>query len=167
MRRTLSAVAMAMVLVLASVLFLVAQAGSRTAISGTIPWSFGGAFVELGITYDISANGSVQTAKIPYYHVPGVSKSASGPEGQPDVPCLGAYESDVSGQCALEGADFGALIGMIIDPNTGAALSGVFLIGAGTTFTAPASGALMLAANDLNLTYYDNNGSFNVQVTAH
>lgn len=165
MRRSLSAVVVAAALILGSTLVMTAQAGSRAIVPGTIPWSYGGAFVEEGVTYDVDAVGYVQTAKIPYFHVPGISKSASGPEGQPNTPCLAAYETSIGGQCALEGANFGALIGMVIDGNTGMALSEPFLIGGDPTFEAPATGILMATANDLNLTYYDNNGQFTVAVT--
>jgi hypothetical protein len=66
----------------------------------------------------------------------------------------------------VEGANFGALIGMVVDPATGMAVADPFVIGADHSFVAPADGMLMLAANDLNLTYYDNNGQFTVGITA-
>jgi len=166
MRRILSASAAGLAVVVASLALAASTlAGGSVAVSSSVPWSFG-VFVEQGATYDVVANGYVQTAKIPYYHIPGVSKSASGPAGQPDKPCLAAYESDVNGQCALEGANFGALIGMVTEPATGMAVADPFVIGAGQSFVAPADGVLMLAVNDLNLTYYDNNGQFTVGITA-
>lgn len=166
MRRTLSVMAAAMAVVVATaVLASSTLAGGSVAVSGTTPWAFGGLEVVKGATYDVTAYGYVQTAKIPYYHVPGVSKSASGPAGQPDSPCLVGYENDVNGQCAVEDANFGALVAVVINGDTGLAAAPPFVIGAAPSFVAPADGWLFLAANDLNLSYYDNNGQFGVVIT--
>lgn len=166
MRRSMSVIAAASAIVLAmGLLASSAFAGGSVAVSATTPWVFGGAFVTAGATYDVTARGQVMTAPIPGFHVPGVFKSASGPAGQPDQPCLAAYENTLNGQCALEGANFGALIGVVIDGNTGMAVGAPFLIGDAPSFAAPAEGFLFLAANDLNLTYWDNNGQFSVTVT--
>lgn len=167
MRRTLSVMATAMAVVLATGMLAGSTfAGGSVAVSATTPWVYAGIDVVEGATYDVSARGHVQTAKIPYFHVPGVSKSASGPAGQPDSPCLPDYENDVNGQCAVEGANFGELVAVVIDPGTGWAMAKPFAVGADPSFVAPADGLLFLTANDLNLSYFDNNGQFEVVVTA-
>ena len=165
MRRTLSAMAALMAVVLVTAMLASATlAGATVTVPGTMPWVYAGD-VENGATYDVTARGYVQTAKIAYYHVPGLSKSASGPAGQPDSPCLAVYENDINGQCVVEDANFGALVAVVIDPETGLAAEPTFVIGAGPSFVAPADGALFLTVNDLNLTYYDNNGQFSVVIT--
>ena len=167
MRRALSVMATSMAVVLTTAMLAGSTfAGGSVAVSATTPWVYGGIEVVKGATYDVTARGYVQTAKIPYYHVPGVSKSASGPAGQPNTPCLAAYENDLNGQCVLEGADFGALVAVVIDPETVLAAAPPFVIGAAASFVAPANGVLFLGVNDLNLTYFDNNGQFSVVVTA-
>jgi hypothetical protein len=167
MRRTMSLAATAMAVVLASLVLAASTlAGNGVTVSAETPWVFGGIEVEEGATYDVTARGYVLTAKIPYYHVPGEFKGASGPAGQPDQPCLEAYENTINGDCTVLEANFGALVGVVIDGQTGWATADPFVIGADPSFVAPADGVLFLAVNDLNLTYYDNNGQFGVVITS-
>lgn len=166
MRRTISASATALAIIVATA----GLAGSTLAsggvsVSSTVPWTLSGIYLTQGATYNVLAQGSVQTAKVPYYHVPGVSKSQSGPAGQPNQPCLASYENPINGECALVGANFGTLVGVVINGDTGQQVAPPFAIGAGPSFVAPAEGWLFLAVNDLNLTYYDNNGAFQVTIT--
>ena len=61
---------------------------------------------------------------------------------------------EITGPCAVDDAYFGELVGRIG--------STTFAIGDASSFIAPATGTLELAANDLTLTYFDNAGSFTV-----
>ena len=119
--------------------------------------------VTAGEPLSVRTLGSVHTAPIPDFHVPGVSKSASGPAGQTWGALCGDVEATLppevleqTGPCAMDDAYFGQLIGRVGDV--------VFAIGDTHTIVAPASGELELAANDLTLTYWDNNGTFVVLV---
>ncbi len=163
MRRIVSVGALLAALALAStVLAAAATAGSTIRVSATVPLTFSGQYVTAGATYDVTARGYVITAKIPYYHVPGEFKSASGPAGQPNQPCLADYQNDVNGRCMVVDANFGTRVGVIIDDM--GATAGTVEIGDGPTFVAPVSGWLFLAVNDLDRTYYDNNGQFEVVI---
>ena len=163
MRRILSVLAAVVAVALVSAALAASTfAGSTTRVSGTVPLTYA-AEVTGGAVYNVSATGYVMTAKVPYFHVPGVSKSASGPAGQPNEPCLADYENDVTGHCTVLGANFGELVGVIV--NDDAVTVGTVDIGASPMFTAPVTGHLLLAANDLNLTYWDNNGQFDVVIT--
>jgi hypothetical protein len=152
-------------LLLAATLALPAPvaAASPTTVAGDAGWVSTGIVVTRGQHLAISANGTVQTAPIPDFHVPGVFKSSSGPAGQTDNPTCGEVTDgfdratfDATGPCAIDEAYFGELVGRIGTTK--------FVIGAGTDVVAPRSGVLELAANDLTLTYFDNNGSFTVFV---
>jgi hypothetical protein len=140
----------------------VAAGGNTVQVSATVPLTYA-IDVSTGAVYKVTATGFATTAMIPRFHVPGVSMSASGPAGQPNQPCLPAYENDVNGHCTVAYANFGELVGVVMDDN-GFALATVE-IGASPTFTAPADGHLFLAVNDLNLAYWDNNGQFGVLIT--
>jgi PA-IL-like protein len=124
-------------------------------------WIWTGIPVVQGEVVSIRSLGSAHTAPIPAFHVPGVFKSASGPEGQvTGSTCGEAYATfpdtlkEQTGPCAVDAAYFGELVGRI-----GAT---TFAIGAAGTFVAPADGILELAVNDLTLTYGDNAGAFTV-----
>ena len=152
-----------LVLLLAMTPPATALAGAPITVSGTQPWTATGMTLAQGTTYHVTANGLVQTAQIPRFLVPGVSKSASGPAGQTSGPaCSNSFGGPADGSCTVEGAYFGELVGMIWD---GTSAPVTFRIGAQTSFVAPASGQLYLSANDLNLAYYDNNGQFTVSIS--
>jgi hypothetical protein len=130
-------------------------------ISGRAGWVSTGIRVSTGQHLAVSTLGSVHTAPIPDFHIPGVFKSASGPQGQDGSPLCGAVTAGFSaellaqtGPCAYDDAYFGELIGRVGQTT--------FAIGATTEIVAPANGMLELAANDLVLTYFDNNGAFTV-----
>ena len=163
MRRIVSAAAAA-VLLLSVALAGSTLAGGPTYVRAEVPWNFA-TWVDEGAVYDVTARGFIHTAKIPYFHVPGVSMSANGPGGQPDQPCLADYENTVNGECMIEGVGFGTLIGAVINGDTGMAEAPAFVIGADPSFTAPASGWLFLGINDLTLSYSDNSGQFTVVIT--
>ncbi len=141
-----------------------ASAGATIRVGATVPMTFSGLYVTAGSSYNVTATGYVMTAKVPLFHVPGATKSASGPAGQ-DTQCLDTYIEDVDGRCAMDGANFGELVGIIIDGDTGLR-AGTVAIGAGRTFVAPVDGYLFLAANDFVLDYFDNNGQFEVAITS-
>jgi hypothetical protein len=133
-------------------------------IDGNAGWVNTGIAVTSGQELSVKTLGYVLTAKIPYYHSPGEFKSASGPEGQ-DAPgqvrCGDVFAPNPPpaeiGPCALDDAWFGELIGRV---DAGPA----FHVGDATTVTAPATGTLWLAVNDFEFTYYDNHGTFTVQI---
>lgn len=163
MRRIVPFLAAVVAVALASAALVASTlAGSGIRVSATVPLTYA-AEVTNGSVYNVTATGYVMTAKVPYFHVPGVSKSASGPAGQPDSPCLADYENAVTGDCTVLDANFGELVGVIVDDS--AVTVGTVEIGASPSFTAPVTGHLFLAANDLNLTYWDNNGQFDVAIT--
>lgn len=165
MRRIPSALAAAAAIVLLSATLAGSTlAGGPAYVRAEVPWT-GTTWVDAGATYDITARGFVHTAKIPYFHSPGVSMSANGPGGQPDQPCIMAYENAISGECMIEDVGFGTLIGLVMDGDTGLPAAPPFVIGADASFTAPASGWLFLGINDLGLSYYDNSGQFTVVIT--
>jgi hypothetical protein len=130
-------------------------------VGGRDGWVSTGIAVTAGEPVSVQTLGSVHTAPIPAFHIPGVFKSASGPAGQDTNPTCGEVAAtfppellEQTGPCALDDAYFGELIGRA---------GGVtFAIGDTTSFIAPASGTLELAANDLVLTYWDNTGAFTV-----
>jgi len=153
---SLALVAVALAMVAAPVL-----AVTPTTVGGRAGWVSTGITLTVGDQLPIQALGSVHTAPIPDFHVPGAFKSASGPEGQDASATCGEVTAgfppgliDITGPCALDDAYFGELIGRIGGT--------VFRLGDASSITAPASGTLELAANDLVLTYWDNAGAFTV-----
>jgi hypothetical protein len=137
------------------------SAASPVSVPGDAGWVSTGITVRAGDTIAVSALGTVQTAPIPDFHVPGDFKSSSGPAGQITNPTCGETTATFSkqllattGPCAVDAAYFGELVGRVGRKTV--------VIGDATSFTAPASGTLELAANDLVLTYFDNNGAFTV-----
>jgi len=154
---------MKVTLLIAASTALAAPAAAATSVSipGDAGWVSTGITVRAGETVSIRAFGTVQTAPIPDFHVPGEFKSSSGPAGQTTNPTCGDVAAGfskellaITGPCALDEAYFGQLIGRVGHKTVA--------IGDATSFVAPASGTLQLAANDLTLTYYDNNGAFTV-----
>lgn len=151
---------------LAALAVLIALAGTSLAattitVLGRAGWVGTGLQVTAGQTVELRSLGSVHTAPIPDFHVPGEFKSASGPAGQTDGDLCGDVTAgfppellEQTGPCAFDDASFGELIGRLGDTT--------FAIGDATSFVAPASGELELAANDLVLTYGDNKGAFTV-----
>ena len=136
-------------------------AATTVSVSARAGWVSTGVTVTKGQTVTLVSNGSVHTAPIPDFHVPGDFKSASGPEGQISGGLCGDVTDgfppgliEVTGPCAVDDAYFGELIGRIGRKT--------FAIGDASSFVAPASGTLELAVNDLTLTYFDNAGSFTV-----
>ena len=125
-----------------------AAAATPVSVPGDAGWVATGITVTVGQTVSIQTLGNVQTAPIPQFHVPGDFKSSSGPAGQTTNPTCGETTATFSkqllaetGPCALDSANFGELIGRVGRKT--------FAIGDATSFTAPASGELQLAANDL------------------
>jgi hypothetical protein len=98
------------------------------------------------VTYPIPTHGIAWTDSPSEY--PG---SVRGPEGQL-WPCSG---NDPALPCNLDGAPYGALIGMVDDVP--------FLIGDAESFFAPASGWLSLGVNDDLIYHDDNQAGFTVQ----
>jgi|tagenome__1003787_1003787.scaffolds.fasta_scaffold20752013_2 hypothetical protein len=152
-----------LILPVAAIAVLAAPAAAATPITvpGDAGWVSTGITVTAGQTLSLQALGTVRTAPIPDFHVPGDFKSSSGPAGQTTNPTCGETTATFSkqllaqtGPCALDAASFGELIGRVGKKT--------FVIGDATSFTAPASGTLQLAANDLVLTYFDNGGTFTV-----
>ena len=143
---------------------LPAATAARTVVSvpGQAGWVDTGINVEIGDELPVTTNGYVLTASIPAWHVPGVFKGASGPNGQVNYGrTCGAvwdtYDEDLKaivGECAARDAYFGTLVGKVGDTT--------FSIGDTDTITAPASGRLYLGVNDYVLTYWDNHGAFTV-----
>ena len=153
------------VLLLAATLAVAAPAAaaSPTTVPGDAGWVSTGITVSRGQHLTISANGTVQTAPIPDFHVPCEFKSSSGPGGQTNNATCGEVTDGfdratlaATGPCAVDDAYFGELVGRIGNAT--------FVIGTASDVVAPRSGVLELAANDLTLTYFDNNGSFTVFV---
>jgi hypothetical protein len=148
-------------LVIVAALAAPVVAGTTASVGGGAGWVSTGITVESGQRLAIQAKGSVHTASIPEFHVPGVFKSASGPDGQVGAALCGdvtrTFSKEVlaqTGACALDTAYFGELIGRVGRKT--------FRIGAASEIVVPASGTLELAANDLTLTYWDNTGAFTV-----
>ena len=130
-------------------------------VSGRAGWVSTGISVTAGETVSLDSMGSIHTAPIPDFQIPGVFKSASGPEGQVDGDLCGDVTAgfppellEQTGPCAVDDAYFGELIGRIGTTT--------FAIGDADSFVAPATGTLELAANDLTLTYFDNSGAFTI-----
>ena len=137
------------------------QATTSITVLGRGGWVQTGLEVTAGQTVELRSVGSVHTAPIPDFHIPGEFKSASGPAGQTSGDLCGDVTAgfppellEQTGPCAFDDAYFGELIGRIGDTT--------FAIGDATSFVAPASGELELAVNDLVLTYGDNKGAFTV-----
>ena len=115
-------------------------------VRADVEWVETGIYVEVGVTYPIKTHGIAWTGSPSLY-----PDSVSGPEGQP-WPCSG---NDPALPCNLDGAPYGALIGQVDDEP--------FLIGDSSSFTASATGWLMLGVND-DLIYHDDNlAGFTVQ----
>jgi hypothetical protein len=137
------------------------MAATAVSVPARAGWVWTGITVNARETVSLVSNGSVHTAPIPDFHVPGDFKSASGPEGQVSGGLCGDVTDgfptgliEVTGPCAFDDAYFGELIGRIGRKT--------FAIGDASSFVAPASGTLELAVNDLTLTYFDNAGAFTV-----
>lgn len=145
-------------------LFLAATAGAVLAATPvTVPagagWVSTGITVTAGQAIPVSTRGYVITAPIPDFHRPGEFKSASGPAGQATEATCGVVEAGLSaetlaitGPCILDDAYFGELIGRVGGTT--------FRIGSTDSITAPATGVLELAVNDLAFTLGDNAGTF-------
>jgi len=134
-------------------------AATAVTVAGRAGWVSTGITVTAGQTVSLESLGSVHTAPIPDFHIPGEFKSASGPEGQVDGDLCGDVTAtfppellEQTGPCAFDDAYFGELIGRVGGT--------VFAIGDADSFVAPATGTLELAVNDLTLTYFDNSGTF-------
>ena len=147
----------------AALLFAVTAASVSAATAVTVPagagWVSTGIAVTAGQTLTMSSRGYVITAPIPDFHRPGEFKSASGPAGQATEDSCGVVEAGLSpevlaitGPCVLDEAYFGELIGQVG--------STTFRIGSSDSITAPATGVLELAVNDLAFTLQDNAGTF-------
>lgn len=135
------------------------MAATAVTVPGRSGWVSTGISVTAGETVSLESFGSVHTAPIPDFHIPGEFKSASGPEGQVSGALCGDVTANFppelleqTGPCAFDDAYFGELIGRIGDT--------IFAIGDADSFVAPATGTLELAVNDLTLTYFDNTGTF-------
>jgi hypothetical protein len=138
-------------------------AANPISVPANAGWVSTGLTVATGQRLDVSAEGSVHTAPIPDFHIPGEFKSASGPAGQTSGPTCGevtaTFSKDllaITGPCALDSAYFGELIGRVGNRT--------FRIGDATTIVSPGRGTLELAVNDLTLTLFDNTGAFTVVV---
>ena len=114
-----------------------------------------------GDVLPVQTLGFAMTAKVPDFLVPGVAISGSGPAGQwfQGFTCGDIEPSTdpaVVGQCAVDDAFFGELVGRVGEAT--------FAIGDATTIEIPhgASGTLELAVNDFTLTSADNRGEFTV-----
>jgi hypothetical protein len=137
------------------------MAATAVIVSGRAGWVSTGITVTAGQEVSLQSLGSIHTAPIPDFHVPGAFKSASGPEGQVDGDLCGDVTAgfppellEMTGPCAVDDAYFGELIGRIGTTT--------FAIGDADSFVAPVTGTLELAANDLTLTYFDNTGTFTI-----
>lgn len=126
-------------------------------------WVSTGVTVTAGVPIPVTTLGYVQTASIPAFHVPGVFKGASGPEGQSVntwSSCVEAYNTfepwlkELTGPCVLDSAYFGELIGRVGGT--------VFRIGDTTQIVPPATGMLELTVGEFVNTYDDNRGAFTV-----
>ncbi len=154
-------ISLALALLIVAAVALPVAATTAVTVGGRAGWVSTGITVTAGQAVSVATLGSVHTAPIPDFHIPGYFKSASGPEGQDSNPTCGEVTAtfppgliDQTGPCAFDDAYFGELIGRA---------GGVtFRIGASTSIVSPASGTLELAANDLTLTYFDNTGAFTV-----
>jgi hypothetical protein len=132
-------------------------------VPGNAGWVSTGIGVSAGQVVSIQAYGYVVTASVPQFHTPGVSTPASGPAGQTIGQLCGTTEASLprdviaqTGECAVDDAYFGELVGRVGNKT--------FVIGDASSFVAPKSGVLELAANDFVFTYFDNSGSFTTQV---
>ena len=154
------------ILVLLAIALTVAApvaAASPVSVPADAGWVSTGLTVARGQHLSIDANGFVQTAPIPDFHVPGEFSSSSGPAGQTSGQTCGEVTDGfdrqtlaATGPCAVDDAYFGELVGRVGNAT--------FTIGTASDVVAPRSGVLELAANDLTLTYVDNNGTFTVFV---
>lgn len=140
-----------------------ATAATNVNVPGDAGWVDTGIQVTSGQTISIKALGYVHSAPIPQFHIPGISKPASGPAGQTTGQLCGDTEASLPpdviaqiGHCAFGDAYFGELVGRV--GNT------TFAIGDVASFVAPATGTLELAVNDFVLTYFDNNGTYTVKI---
>jgi hypothetical protein len=115
-------------------------------VRADVEWVASGIYVEEGVTYPISTHGIAWTGSPSLY-----PNSISGPEGQ-SWPCSGNYPVL---PCNLDGAPYGALIGQVDGEP--------FLIGGLSSFTAPATGWLLLGVNDDLIYHDDNQAGFTVQ----
>jgi hypothetical protein len=130
-------------------------------VPADVGWVSSGVTVTADVPLDVQTLGYVLTAKIPYWHVPGLFKSGSGPAGQTTGGTCGeAYDSltpawqATVGACVLDAAYFGELIGRVDGV--------VFEIGETTTITPPATGMLYFTVGEFVNTYGDNHGAFTV-----
>jgi len=140
-----------------------AAAATNVVVPGDAGWVSTGVAVTAGQVVPIKAVGFVRTAPVSTFNNPGVSIPASGPAGQTLGQLCGDTEATLPrdviaqiGHCAVGSAYFGELIGRIGNRT--------FVIGDASSFVAPKTGVLELAANDFVLTYFDNGGTFTVQV---
>ena len=146
---------------------ILAFAGSAAAavrvvrVEADAGWVSTGIEVSGGDNLSVKTTGFATTAPIPAFLIPGVAISGSGPAGQSfqGFTC-GDIEPNVDpsivGECAVDDAFFGELVGRVGDT--------VFAIGDTDSIEIPAgaSGTLELAVNDFTLTYFDNHGGFTV-----
>ncbi len=142
--RNMVFVVLLLVVVFASVRVQPAQAATQPVwVAADAGWVQTGVTVIAGETVDIVSVGVALTANRSQYF-----GSISGPAGQPYI-C-----NPPPADCAINGVAFGALVGKV---GTGGE---PFLIGASSSFTAPASGLLYLAVNDYQIYLSDNNGGY-------
>jgi hypothetical protein len=130
-------------------------------VDATAGWVSTGIEVDGGDTLLVNTNGFATTAPIPDFLVPGQAISGSGPAGQSfqGFTCGDIEPSTdpaVVGECAVDDAFFGELVGRVGDITFAVGDTSMIEIPAG------ASGTLELAVNDFTLTYFDNHGAFTV-----
>jgi hypothetical protein len=115
-------------------------------VAGDAGWVATGILADGEDAFEIRADGQTMTW-FPQYG------SRSGPDGQPET-CTSTSQYT----CMVEGAPWGALVGMVGDGDP-------FLIGARATDIGEGeSGELMLAVNDYDGTFSDNRGGYAVRV---
>ncbi len=147
--RNMILVALLLVVVVASVRVQPAQADTQPVwVAADVGWVETGVTVSPSHAVDITSVGAALTANRSQYH-----GAISGPAGQPYF----CYATETEGDCTLEAAPFGALVGKVGPDGT------PFLIGADSSFKAPASGTLYLAVNDYQKYYSDNKGGYLVR----
>ncbi len=136
-----------LVVVGANVRFRAAQADTQPVwVAADAGWVATGVTVYTNQVVDIVSVGTALTADRSQFF-----GAISGPAGQLSYPCLAPPD------CTLNYAPFGALVGKV---GTG---GDSFLIGASSSFTAPASGMLYLAVNDYLIYLSDNKGGYLVR----
>jgi hypothetical protein len=116
-------------------------------------WTDTGIDVAAGASVAADGYATTIAPTNPILPSPSVWSGRSGPDGQPFA-CSSFADATGPHPCLVEGAPYGALVGMV-GGNT-------FVIGSGGTI-AP-SGELMLAVNDNEGYFFDNDGGYAVHV---